>query len=192
GVLVHELAHLKYSGHGQDFRDFAARYPRMSEVDAFLEGVSFAQDRGKGKTFPDALDLFLESWSSSKPPSSNFLRSSSSVADCSSAEVCRGIYPSGSSRSSSVGRRSWDSQMASRYSIPSASWIVIHSFVASCSRRGRKSRPTREPKACSAGPPEARRRLIISRSALAESRGLAASVTTTSTQPSMSASNVSK
>lgn len=56
GVLVHELAHLKYSGHGQEFRDFAARYPRMSEADAFLEGVSFAKDRGKGKTFPDALD----------------------------------------------------------------------------------------------------------------------------------------
>lgn len=56
GVLVHELAHLKYSGHCQEFQDFARRYPRMAESDAFLYGVSFAQDRGQGKTFPEAYD----------------------------------------------------------------------------------------------------------------------------------------
>ncbi|WP_022871188.1 M48 metallopeptidase family protein [Yaniella halotolerans] len=56
GVLVHELAHLKYTDHGQEFRDFAARYPRMSEANAFLDGVSFAQHRGEGKTFPDEYD----------------------------------------------------------------------------------------------------------------------------------------
>ncbi|GAA2038062.1 M48 family metallopeptidase [Yaniella flava] len=43
GVLVHELAHLKYPGHGKDFQDFTHRYPRMKEADAFLDGVSFAQ-----------------------------------------------------------------------------------------------------------------------------------------------------
>ena len=56
GVLVHELAHLKYSDHGQEFRDFAGRYPRMGEGIAFLHGVSFAQHRGQGKTFPKAYD----------------------------------------------------------------------------------------------------------------------------------------
>ena len=43
GVLVHELAHLKYSGHGHDFQQFAAQYPKMREADAFLEGVAYAQ-----------------------------------------------------------------------------------------------------------------------------------------------------
>lgn len=44
GVLIHELAHLKFSGHGDDFQQFAHQYPKMSETDAFLEGVSFAQN----------------------------------------------------------------------------------------------------------------------------------------------------
>lgn len=43
GVLVHELAHLKYSGHGHDFQQFAAQYPKLPEADAFLEGVAYAQ-----------------------------------------------------------------------------------------------------------------------------------------------------
>lgn len=55
-VVVHELAHLKHGGHGQNFQDFAKRYPRMDEANAFLAGVSFAQRRGEGKTFPDAID----------------------------------------------------------------------------------------------------------------------------------------
>jgi|SRR5699024_6833432 len=45
GVLVHELAHLKYSGHGNDFQQFAAQYPKMREADAFLDGVAYAQHR---------------------------------------------------------------------------------------------------------------------------------------------------
>lgn len=48
-------------------------------------------------------------------------------------------------------------------------------------------------KVCSAGPPEARRLRIVSRSASAEvSRDFAASWTTASTQPSTSASAVSR
>lgn len=45
GVLVHELSHLKYSDHGDDFKDFAAQYPKIAQADAFLDGVSFAQHR---------------------------------------------------------------------------------------------------------------------------------------------------
>lgn len=52
GVLIHELAHLKHAGHGQEFRDFTRRYPRIAEADAFLDGVAFAQQRGEGTTFP--------------------------------------------------------------------------------------------------------------------------------------------
>ncbi|OAV59495.1 M48 metallopeptidase family protein [Enteractinococcus helveticum] len=56
GVLVHELAHLKYAGHGQEFQDFTRRYPRMAEADAFLDGVAFAQRRGDDTPFPNAYD----------------------------------------------------------------------------------------------------------------------------------------
>src|SRR5699024_12375646 len=40
GVLVHELAHLKYSGHGNAFQPFAAQYTTMREADAFLDRVA--------------------------------------------------------------------------------------------------------------------------------------------------------
>lgn len=56
GVLVHELAHLKYADHGQEFQDFTRRYPRMQEADAFLDGVAFAQRGGQGDLFPNAYD----------------------------------------------------------------------------------------------------------------------------------------
>lgn len=56
GVLIHELAHLKYGGHGDDFQAFTRCYPRMAEADAFLEGVTFAQQRGQDTPFPNAYD----------------------------------------------------------------------------------------------------------------------------------------
>src|SRR5699024_9568099 len=52
GVLIHEMAHLKYGGHGRQFQEFSGRYPRMAEADAFLDGVSFAQQRDQDKMFP--------------------------------------------------------------------------------------------------------------------------------------------
>lgn len=37
-VLVHELIHLRTSGHGDDFQNFLARYPDGQRAEAFLEG----------------------------------------------------------------------------------------------------------------------------------------------------------
>lgn len=42
-VLVHELAHLVESGHGPAFQRLVGRYPRTTEADAFLEGVTWAR-----------------------------------------------------------------------------------------------------------------------------------------------------
>ena len=82
---------------------------------------------------------------------------------------------------------------ASRPSTPRASVSEAHSREASRSRRGRSSRPISVANVCSAGPPEARRRRSVSRSASADGRrGLAAACTTASTQPSTSASAVSR
>lgn len=39
-VLVHELAHLDEPSHSPQFRELAARYPRMEEADTFLQGFS--------------------------------------------------------------------------------------------------------------------------------------------------------
>lgn len=55
GVLVHELAHLKYSNHGADFRALAHRYPRQQEAQAFLAGVTFATTRAL-ETRPEETD----------------------------------------------------------------------------------------------------------------------------------------
>jgi len=56
GVLIHEMAHLKYGGHGRQFQEFSGRYPRMAEADAFLDGVSFAQQRDQDRMLPNAYD----------------------------------------------------------------------------------------------------------------------------------------
>ena len=55
-VVIHELAHLKYANHGQEFQDFTRRYPRTAEADAFLLGVVFAQQRDQDEPFPEAVD----------------------------------------------------------------------------------------------------------------------------------------
>lgn len=45
-VMVHELAHLLVDGHGPEFWALAQRYPRTEHARGFLEGVSFASQRG--------------------------------------------------------------------------------------------------------------------------------------------------
>ncbi|WP_223881138.1 M48 metallopeptidase family protein [Nesterenkonia ebinurensis] len=45
-VLVHELAHLIEPGHGPRFQELVARYPRATEADAFLAGVSWSDQQG--------------------------------------------------------------------------------------------------------------------------------------------------
>lgn len=47
-VLVHELAHLVEPGHGPAFRTLIAGYPHTAEADAFLEGVSWAEQHLTG------------------------------------------------------------------------------------------------------------------------------------------------
>lgn len=44
-VLVHELAHLIEPGHGPKFQQLVARYSRTAEADAFLAGVSWAEQQ---------------------------------------------------------------------------------------------------------------------------------------------------
>lgn len=55
-VLVHELAHLLESGHGPAFRRLVDRFPRYAEAMAFLDGVAFAEGRGRTGTDPWAED----------------------------------------------------------------------------------------------------------------------------------------
>lgn len=49
-VLVHELAHLKVPGHGEDFWDLVSGYPRAERARGYLEGVAAAA----GLELPDA------------------------------------------------------------------------------------------------------------------------------------------
>ena len=55
-VLVHELAHLLVPGHGTDFWDLVARYPRTERARGYLEGVAAAAhlDRAEDDEAPAA------------------------------------------------------------------------------------------------------------------------------------------
>lgn len=44
-VLVHELAHLRETGHGAAFHALVDRYPRAERARGFLDGVQFADGR---------------------------------------------------------------------------------------------------------------------------------------------------
>ena len=91
-----------------------------------------------------------------------------------------------------MGSRSGCAHTASRASIPTAEVSRSHSAAASRILRGRNSSPSRVAKVCSAGPPVARRRRIISLNAtVAGIRSASAAETTVATQPSMRASMVS-
>ncbi|NDB18468.1 MAG: M48 family peptidase [Actinobacteria bacterium] len=46
-VLVHELAHLRYPDHGEQFEALVSRYPHTSKARGFLEGVTWQWQRGR-------------------------------------------------------------------------------------------------------------------------------------------------
>lgn len=61
-VLLHELAHLLSAGHGPDFWALLAGYERTDRARGFLEGYSYACDRGDDpESSPDESDP-LEEW----------------------------------------------------------------------------------------------------------------------------------
>ncbi|GIG30469.1 YgjP-like metallopeptidase domain-containing protein [Cellulomonas marina] len=52
-VLLHELVHLLHAGHGPEFWAEVNRYPRTERARGFLEGYSFALERGGPGGGPD-------------------------------------------------------------------------------------------------------------------------------------------
>ncbi len=48
-VLLHELAHLLHAGHGPEFWAELRHYPRTERARGFLEGYSYALERGVGE-----------------------------------------------------------------------------------------------------------------------------------------------
>jgi predicted metal-dependent hydrolase len=54
-VLVHELAHLLVPGHGPDFWQLVARYPRTERARGYLDGISAAANLGLAEDLSDDL-----------------------------------------------------------------------------------------------------------------------------------------
>ncbi len=55
-VILHELGHLLHGGHGPEFWELLAAYPRMERARGFLDGVAFAGQMGIAGDDEDRLD----------------------------------------------------------------------------------------------------------------------------------------
>ena len=203
-VLVHELVHLLEPGHDERFWALVARYPRAERARGFLEGVEQATATPGAPAATPAADPSTRQDPPSRPSplaavvvAPVVVLGRRGVVGGQRGELVVDALPGDEVQRlvEVVGGR----QQVRVRPEPVAVGAAVAAgpsrptrCAASRSRRGRSSRPTRVAKVCSAGPPEARRRRIVSASAECPgSRSLAASATTVSTQPSTSASSVS-
>ncbi len=66
-VLLHELVHLLQPGHGPEFWALLEAYPRTERARGFLEGVSYAEDRGVDGADEERDDDVLEPGDTREP-----------------------------------------------------------------------------------------------------------------------------
>ena len=57
-VLLHELAHLMHSGHGEEFESLLQNYPQRDRARGFLDGVSWRDQNGSDAAPATQLGLF--------------------------------------------------------------------------------------------------------------------------------------